>query len=247
MTENPYVTDPYAAPVQPITLPATGYETYEPTTTYDTTDAGATGDSDGPSAKEKASDAADAGKQAATEVAQNAAGQAKDVAQETKKQAKDLIGEARSQLSEQAGVQHKNLVTNLRALADELTSMAHNSENGGTATDLVSQAGDRAHGVADWLDQREPGDLLGEVRTFAQQRPGAFLLGAAVAGIVAGRLTRGAVAAHSDDSSSSATSAPRHQAVDTNGETAPELATDPAAYSAVDDDSDTFGHGSVAP
>ncbi len=183
------------------------------------------GESDGPSVKDKASESAEAGKQAAGEVAQQAVGQAKDVAQETKKQARDLVGEARSQLSEQAGAQHRTLVTNLRSLADELSSMAERSENAGTATDLVGQAGDRAHSVADWLDQREPGDLLGEARSFAQRRPGAFLLGAVVAGVVAGRLTRGVVAAHSDDSGSNGSgaaangngSAARHQAVEAPG------------------------------
>jgi len=206
MTENPYATNPFETTGTPASAPVVGYGAgtgsvgagYEPSTMYDTNE---TGGSDSPSVKDKAGDTADAGKQAAAEVAQNAAGQAKDVAVETKKQARDLFGEARSQLREQAGAQQQNLVSNLRALGDELAGMAQNSENGGTASDLVGQAGDRAHGVADWLDQREPGDLFGEVRSFAQQRPGAFLLGAAVAGIVAGRLTRGAVAAHSDDSS----------------------------------------------
>lgn len=178
-------------------------------------------ESDTPSVKDKASESAEAGKQAAGEVAQTATDQAKDVAQETKKQARDLVGEARSQLSEQAGAQHRSLVTNLRSLADELSTMAQRSENPGTATDLVGQAGDRAHTVADWLDQREPGDLLGEARSFAQRRPGTFLLGAVVAGVVAGRLTRGVVAAHSDDTGSTGTSATvtgdgsaRHQAVE---------------------------------
>ena len=36
----------------------------------------------------------------------------------------------------------------------------------------------------------EPGDLVEEVRSFARRRPGVFLLGAAVAGTVVGRLTR---------------------------------------------------------
>lgn len=152
-----------------------------------------------PSLSDKASDTADAGKQAAADVAQTATEKAKDVAQETKKQARDLVGEARGQLTEQAGAQHRNLVSNLHALADELNGMAQRSENGGVATDLVSQAGDRAKSAAGWLDQREPGDLVQEVRRFARQRPGTFLLGAALAGLVVGRLTRGAVDAHSSD------------------------------------------------
>ena len=214
MTETPY-----GAPVRS-TSTATGDTPYSDdlyvatsgVTTPGVTDAELTGthprptpygdQSDTPSVKDKASESAEAGKQAAGEVAQTATDQAKDVAQEATKQARDLVGEARSQLSEQAGAQHRSLVTNLRSLADELSTMAQRSENPGTATDLVGQAGDRAHTVADWLDQREPGDLLGEARSFAQRRPGTFLLGAVVAGVVAGRLTRGVVAAHSDDTGS---------------------------------------------
>ncbi len=85
--------------------------------------------------------------------------------------------------------------------------MAGSSEQNGVASDLVGQAADRTHGVADWLDGRQPEDLLDELRRLARRRPGAFLIGALAAGVVAGRLTRGAVAAHSDDSSGASTGA----------------------------------------
>lgn len=147
----------------------------------------------------KASESAQAGKQAATEVAQTAAGHAKDVAAEAQSQARHLVGEARDQLRGHAGDQHRNAVTNLRSLGDELRSMARGTEQGGVATELVSQAADRTHGLADWLDEREPEDLLEELRGLARRHPGTFLLGALGAGIVAGRLTRGGIALHSDD------------------------------------------------
>ena len=69
--------------------------------------------------------------------------------------------------------------------------MAANGGQSGVATEFARQAADRMHGAASWLEQREPGDLLDEVRNFARRRPGAFLIGAAVAGLAAGRLTRG--------------------------------------------------------
>jgi len=156
-------------------------------------------DSTDASVKDKATESAQAGKEAVGDVAKTAAGQAKEVADEAKTQARDLAGEARTQLRNSAGEQHRNAVSNLRSLSEELRSMAGSSEQNGVATDLVSQAADRTHSVADWLDQRRPEDLLDEVRRFARRRPGAFLLGALAAGMVAGRLTRGAVAAHSDD------------------------------------------------
>jgi hypothetical protein len=59
------------------------------------------------------------------------------------------------------------------------------------ATNFAHEAAGRLHGAASWLEHRQPADLLDEVRNFARRRPGTFLLGAAVAGIAAGRLTRG--------------------------------------------------------
>ena len=74
--------------------------------------------------------------------------------------------------------------------------------------DLTAQAGQqvdeqtRVHDVAGWLESRNPGEIVDELRGIARRRPGAFLLSAAAAGVVAGRLTRGAVdAARSDDDS----------------------------------------------
>ncbi len=180
------------APGQPATLPGTpapgqpGYSTEQPA---------AEGAAEG-----KAAETAQAGKQAASEVAQTAADSAKNVAQETKTQARNLASEARNQLLEQSGVQHKNLVNNLRSLADELGSMAQKSEQSGPATDVVGQVSDRAHSAASWLDDREPGQLVDELRSLARRKPAAFLVGALAAGVVAGRLTRGVKDVHSDDS-----------------------------------------------
>ena len=154
---------------------------------------------DDPSLKDRAGDAAQTGKQAAGDLAATAQDRAKDVVHEGKRQARNLLGEAQSQLREQAGAQHGNLVKNLRSLGDELRSMSERGEQNGVATDLVGQAGERAHGVASWLDERDPGQLLDELRNFARRRPGVFLAGALALGVVAGRLTRGVVAAHSDD------------------------------------------------
>lgn len=193
MTEYPYGTTP------PPTATPHGY---------------ASPDDDADSSlQNKASETAQAGKQAAGDVAQTAADKATDVAEETKKQARNLLEEARSQLSEQASVQHRSLVDNLRSLAGELDGMAQSSTSGGIANELVSRAGARANGAASWLDRREPGDLFGELRSFARQRPGTFLLGAAAAGMIAGRLTRGVVAVHSGEDSDSSTAPARQGSV----------------------------------
>lgn len=129
---------------------------------------------------------------------QHVAGVAKDeihrVGSETKQQAKDLYRQTQSELADQAATQQKRVASGLHTLGDELGSMADSSETQGVASDLARQAASRAAGVADWLDQRDPGSLLSEVKNYARRRPGTFIAVAAVAGVLAGRLTRSVVA-----------------------------------------------------
>jgi len=156
------------------------------------------------STKEKAASSAQAGKHAAGEVAQTAVSKAQDVAAETKTQSANMVGEAWDQLRSHAGEQYRSVVSNLRTVADELSSMEQAGQPSGMAGELVSQAVDRTKQAASWLEARQPEDLLDEVRRFARRRPGAFLLGALGAGVVAGRLTRAAAAVHSDDNDNAA-------------------------------------------
>jgi hypothetical protein len=133
--------------------------------------------------------AADAGRQ----VAGTAAEQAGTVAQEAKAQARDLVGEARGHVQQQARNGQQKATDGIRALSAELREMAGSGAQQGTASEVARQAADRSDRLADWLGEREPGDLVEEVRSFARRRPGVFLAGAAFAGVVVGRLTRGAV------------------------------------------------------
>jgi hypothetical protein len=157
---------------------------------------------DSQSAKDKAVEVAQSGKQAVGEVAQTASNAAKDIAHETKRQASDLVGQTRDQLGEQVTVQQSSLVDTLRSLGDQLAAMTDDVQADGTAVDVATKARDKARGAADWLDGREPSEVLDEIRRFGRERPAVFLVGATLAGVVAGRLTRGAVAVHADDSSS---------------------------------------------
>jgi gas vesicle protein len=151
-------------------------------------------------AKESGSQVAQTAKESGSQVAQTAVEQVKTVAGEAQQQTRNLLGEAQGQVREQAKTQQDKARDGLRSLGDELRSMASNGGQSGPATDLAHQASQRVHSAADWLEQREPGDLLAEVRRFAQRRPGAFLVGALLAGVAAGRLTRGVIAASSDKS-----------------------------------------------
>lgn len=141
-------------------------------------------------AKEEAADVKRQATDAAQNVAETAKTEAANVAAEVKTNARDLLHQAKSDLTEQAGTQQQKVAEGMRSVASELHSMAAASDQPGVATDLVRQAAERSSAVASWLDGRDPGSLLTEVKSFARQRPGTFLLLAAGAGVLAGRLSR---------------------------------------------------------
>jgi len=158
-------------------------------------------------AKDQAGNVASTAAQAGSQVASTAADQAKQVTQETKRQAQDLIAQGRSQLQDQARTGQQKAGEGLTGIAQQLRTMVEGGGEAptGPAADLVRQAGDKIEELATWVQAREPGDLVQEVRAFARRKPGVFLLGAAVAGVVAGRLTTGVVAAHKDSGPSTGT------------------------------------------
>ena len=158
------------------------------------------------------SDAAQSGRQ----VADTAVSEAKDVVGEARTQLSTLMEQFRSEATDQASGQSDRAVKGLRSLSDELKQMASSSQQNGLATTLADQAADRVQSVAGWLEQRQPGEVLDEVRDFARRRPGTFLAAAAVVGLIGGRLTRGLTASSSTSSTTPATTS----------------TTDPSAYAA---------------
>lgn len=143
----------------------------------------------------------DAVKDEAASVAGHAAGEAKNVAHtakaeaanvasEVKTNARDLLHQAKADLTDQAGTQQQKAAEGIRTISSQLHTMADASDQPGVAADLIRQAAERSQSVASWLENRDPGSLLEEVKSFARQRPGTFLLAAAGAGILAGRLGR---------------------------------------------------------
>lgn len=149
----------------------------------------------------------DEAKAAAQDVAGTAKEQAGQVAGETRRQARQLWEQSRDELVQQSGQQQNRLASTLRDLGSELSAMANGPDEGGSATGLVRDVGDQVSSAATWLENKEPGDVLQEVRDFARRKPGTFLLLAAGLGVLGGRLTRGAVdeARDSSDTSGAAT------------------------------------------
>ena len=123
-------------------------------------------------------------------VRQAAKTEAQGVKREVGTQARRLMDQVGTEVSDQASEQQKRAASGLRGVGSQLRQMADSSGEQGMAVNLVSQAASRVDTAASWLDEREPGAILDEVKSVARQRPGLFIAIAAGAGIVAGRLTK---------------------------------------------------------
>lgn len=160
-------------------------------------------------AKDEAAQVGSTAKSAAADVAGTTKEQAGAVAGEAVSQVKDLLDQARGQLTEQAGGAQSKLGESLRTLVDELRSIGDGSGSGtGPAAEVARTLADRGSAVADYISDKQPGELVTDLRRLAARRPGGFLLGALAAGVLAGRLTRGVQAASSSSPSQPATPVP---------------------------------------
>ena len=137
-----------------------------------------------------ASTAANEGKHVAGLATDEAKGVASEAVDQARSVVNDTVQNAAGQLGEQTRTQRDRLTGSLRSLGDDLDKMATQADSS-LAGDLAREAAQRAHSISQHLDGREPGELLDDVRRFARERPGTFLLGALGAGVVAGRLLRG--------------------------------------------------------
>ena len=194
-TGVPAGTDPYSGSYldSPVETDTTGMETDASagTTGYGSTTGTTSGAGTIDSAKHEAAGVAGTARDAAGGVVETAKAEAGNVAQEVKMNARQLLTQTKGELADQAATQQQRVAEGLRSISDELSTMANSTQNGGVATDLVQQAAERSSSVARWLENRDPGSLLDEVKSFARRKPGTFLLLAAGAGVLAGRLGRG--------------------------------------------------------
>lgn len=141
---------------------------------------------------------------AARQVAGTVKDKASDVTSDVREQTRRLAHQTRDELVGQASRQKDRATNGLRSVSDELRGMAEHGQSG-LGAQLARHGAGFADQAADFLQQHEPGDLLDEVRGFARRKPGTFLLVAAAAGVVAGRLTRALAAGGTNVSGSTST------------------------------------------
>jgi hypothetical protein len=167
-------------------------------------------------AKGEATNVKDTAVGAAAGVKDVAKSEASNVASEAKYQARSLVDSTRSELRGQASNQQSALAGRLHGWASELGSMASKADESGPMSDLAQEASRKVGEFSHWLENHEPADLLEEVKRYARRRPVVFLAIAAAAGVLAGRVTRGAVAGKTS--------------VDSDRESTPARAYDGGAY-----------------
>jgi gas vesicle protein len=170
-------------------------------------------------------------KETSTDAVRDVAGSVKEktseVTSDAREQTRRLATQTRDELVSQAGQQKDRAADSLRAVGDELRGMAEHGQSG-LGAQLARHGAEFTGQAADFLQHHEPGELLDEVRGFARRKPGTFLLVAAAAGLLAGRMTRALSAGEPGPSGSSSVNSGRADLGHTaNGYTTPQPA--PAA------------------
>jgi hypothetical protein len=159
-------------------------------------------------AKDEATAVKDTAVGAGQQVASVAADEAKNVAAETATQVKDVAKQAAGEASSKVSEGKQQLATLVHSAAKQLGAVGSGGTvEAGPLTDLAKQASNTVGEVGHWLETREPRELVSDLSDFARRRPAVFLVGAALAGVVAGRLTRGLIA-EAKDNAAPATNTP---------------------------------------
>ena len=130
-------------------------------------------------------------KQSAGQVTGEAREQAAEVMSSATDQLGQVMGTAREELRNRASAEATNLGQRLGELAVELRAMGlASAERGGVAATAVCGVADQVDRGARRLSQGDLDTAVDDLKRFARNRPGTFLLGAVGAGFAVGRLLR---------------------------------------------------------
>lgn len=145
---------------------------------------------------------ADAAKGAASEVAGEATSAASDVKETVKSEVGSVVSDAadragevlrtsQDELRAQVETKAKHLSSTLDDAARQLASMADGAEDPNSAlAQLAKSASGQLRRQSRRLEQGGLEGVVGDVKRFARDRPGAFMLGTVAAGFAFGRLAK---------------------------------------------------------
>ncbi len=118
-------------------------------------------------AKEQVADVGAEATAGGEHVADVAKQEARQVAAHAGEQVKTVMANARTELNQQVNEQQSRLVEMLKGLGDELNAMATGqpapASSQGLAADLATQGANRVEGIANFLAQRDPSDVVAEL------------------------------------------------------------------------------------
>ncbi|HSL59237.1 MAG TPA: YhjD/YihY/BrkB family envelope integrity protein [Acidimicrobiales bacterium] len=126
----------------------------------------------------------------AQDVARHAGERAGDVVDTARHEVRDVIDEARHAIEEEADGRTRQAGGALRELSRDLHRMSEQSEERSTAAEYVDAVAGTVGRLADRLEHDGSSGLVDDLRHTAEQRPGTFATGSALAGFALGRLIR---------------------------------------------------------
>jgi ElaB/YqjD/DUF883 family membrane-anchored ribosome-binding protein len=118
-------------------------------------------------------------------------GQASRVADEAVAQARTVVEDATELLHDEARHQTDRAAERMHEMGDQLQALAEGRpEDAGPMDDYARRAAAEVTRFADRIEEQGFDGVVRDVETFARRRPALFLAGAAVAGLLVGRLGR---------------------------------------------------------
>lgn len=140
---------------------------------------------------------------AASKVGDTAAQRGQELKGQAKGHARDLARNAQRQLRGHAQEETQRAGSALSTAGDQLRALAEGRvEDAGVLGDYVEQAADAVTRWADTINDRGFDGLLDDLRSAGRRRPGLFLGGALLAGVLAGRFGRNVAQELGDDDQS---------------------------------------------
>jgi len=129
--------------------------------------------------------------------------QVSEITDEVATQGRRVVDDAKATLHQQAQTETERIADALRKVGDQLTGMlSGQAPEDGPVREYVEQASAKVNEFAGRLQQRGFDGVVSDAERFARRRPGVFLLGAAAAGALVGRMLRGVKADKQDDGTS---------------------------------------------
>jgi len=149
-------------------------------------------------ARDEGAEVAQHAREAAGQVGSTVREQATQVTRETAHQARHVVRDVRERVASEAEQQATRVSKQLGRIADELTDMARTAPPDSMSAGAILSAADTGRQAARFLDERGAQGLLDSARDYARRKPGTFLLGAAVAGFLVGRVAKSATGGDQD-------------------------------------------------